>query len=202
MKKNTLLFLATFFCVIFLYAQPEKNENNTYLSNEEVFQQAELVFEGNYLKFVHTYNPLGTSNEEDTYGILSFQVQKVYKGDRNLEGGTIYVTHRGTLLGYEKSRINNLDDIEELAFITPFLKENGIPGITSGSTALFFLVHSDFPDDENSKYYQYQKYKSLGNRYNLYVFENKFAGLNNLAFKNRDELYQYMKQFEGYNTPE
>ena len=52
MKKNTLLFLTIFLCVIFLSAQPEITENKTYLSNEEVFQQAELVFEGCKLRLV------------------------------------------------------------------------------------------------------------------------------------------------------
>ena len=209
MKKNLLLFLITLFCITFANAQTEKNENNTYLSNEEVFKQAEFVFEGCYLKCVYTYNPLETLKNEDTYAIYSYHVLKVYKGNPDLEGGIIYRTYKGAILGEENNMI--FDYLEEIVITTPFLEENGIPGITSRSTAIFFFVPSDFPDDENSKYSQYEKYKPIeknGRLENnvfydrLYVSDdhNKFAGLYNLAFKNREDLYQYMKQFEGYRV--
>jgi len=200
MKKNTLLLLSIFFCVTYLSAQSEKTENNATLSNEKVFKHAELVFEGFKQRLVYTYNPLGNLKNEDTYAITSYYVQKVYKGNHALEGTTIYITCKGADLGIENYIA--FDYLEERAIGTPFLKENGILGITSTSPAIFFLVYSDFPDDENSIYFQYEKYKSMGHRFNLYVNDDKFAGDNNLAFKNREDLYRYMKQFEGYRTPE
>ena len=200
MKKTFLLF-ATLFCVTFLYAQIEKIEPEPLRSNEEFFTQADLVFEGRQSIMAHTYNLEGNSREEDTYGIRTYYVTKVYKGDHSLEGKKIYLTFKGALLGEEKSPFNR-DDLEEIIIAAPpFLRENGIPWVTYGSPAIFFFVHSDYPDDETSDIFHYQKYKFL-TRDRLCIYKNKFAGLNNLAFKNRDELYNYMRQFEGFKVPE
>jgi len=193
--KKKLLFLIILFCVSVLNAQ--NNTNEQPLTNKEVFQQAELVFEGYFLKLVHTYNLSGNLKDEDTYAILTYYVRKVFKGDLSLEGNSIYITQKGAILDYEHSSL--LEATEELAIGTPFLLENGIPGITSSSPAIFFFISSDFPDDENSEYSHEKKYKSLGNQ--LYVYENRAAGLNNLAFQSREELYNYMSQFEGYIVP-
>jgi len=197
--KKTILLLTTLFCVAFLYAQNEKKQQNQQLSNEDFFNQAELVFEGNLVKLVHTYNPNGTKRNEDTYGIVVYDVRKVFKGDSSLERKTVFITRKGVGLGGENTIWATPGEIEERAISTPFLEENGIPYVVSTSPAIFFLVTSDYPDDESSKFFFEKKYKLLPNW--LDVYGNKAAGLNNLAFKNREELHNYMMQFEGYRIP-
>ena len=198
--KKTILFLITLFSVAFLYAQTAVNQQNQQLSNEDFFNQAELVFEGNLVKCVYTYNPNGTKKNEDTYGIVVYDVRKVFKGDSSLERKTVYITRKGIGLGAENTIWATPGATEEIAIITPLLEENGIPGVISTSPAIFFLVTSDFPDDENSKFFLEKKYKQLPGR--LHVYDNKAVGLNNLVFKNREELHNYMMQFRGYRIPE
>ena len=197
--KKIILLLTNLFCVAFLYAQTAVNQQNQQLSNEDFFNQAELVFEGQFLRPVHTYNLLGTSKEEDNYTVATFKVNRVYKGDISLEGKTIYTTERGGILGSENSIFWEIE-LEEIVVITPFLKENGIPGATRSSPTIFFFVASDSPDDENSKFFLEKKYKKLPG--GLLVYNNKAVGLNNLVFKNREELHNYMMQFRGYRIPE
>jgi len=203
MKKTILLF-TTLLCVILLHAQTSENNNsnpyNLPLSNEEVFQQAELVIEGKFLKIVDSYDTKGSGNWGDIYGITAYYVQKVYKGEQYMEGDTIYVISEGGYLGMENFKY---EEIEEGHVISQELFDKGIHNTSFKNPAIYFFAISDYPDDENSKYFQHKKYKFLNKLYyKLYLYENKTVGLNNLAFSNRAELYNYMEQFEGFTVPE
>jgi len=195
--KNTLLLLTTLICVSFLYAQ--NNTNNIPLTNEEFFTQAELVVEGNFIRVVATYDTKGNGKYEDCYRISAYKVNKIYKGKQYSKGDTIFIVDEGGILG-EESRISGP---EYASYYTPAIfSKNGINcGINEYSTSIFFLDDSDFPDDENSKYYLKKKFRYLSNG-GMIVCGDIIAGLNDLVFRNRTDFYNYIMQFEGYRIPE
>jgi len=199
MKKAILLFITLLFSVAILYAQTIENNSNPYnlpLSNEEFFEQAEIVVEGYFIKVVAGYNLKGTERYADGYRIMALKVQKVYKGEQYAAGDTLYVTFKGGRPGM-KNIIG-----EDNNYIPSVLSKNGInwpPQLTS--PLIFFLVSSDFPDDENSEYFSYKKYKRFHNEY-MYIFENQIVGLNNLVFREREDFYNYIRQFRGFTAPD
>ena len=204
MKKTILLF-TTLLCVVLLHAQnTENNNNNPYnlpLSNEEFFEQAEIVFEGYFIKIVATYDATGNGKSEDCYRIFAYKVQKIYKGKQYATGDTIYITHPGGYLGMENNtnKSNNYDN--EGSYIPGVLSKNRINcAPKQSSPAIFFLVSSDFPDDKNSKYFSYEKYKYLEGV--MHICGNVIAGLNDLVFRQREDFYNYMNQFEKFTVPE
>jgi hypothetical protein len=90
------------------------------------------------------------------------------------------------------------------------LYNNGIDwGVNDFTPSIYFLVSSGFPDDLNSKFAAYPKYKVVKSYYGespplnkMYVCKNKVLGLDSLVFHTREDFYSYMKQFEGFTIPE
>jgi hypothetical protein len=212
MKKN-LLFLTALFCVTSLYAQ----NNEKCLTNEEFFTQADIVFEGRFLKPVDIYDSKGNdiynSKDEDCYRIDAYLVHRMYKGPTYNAGDIIYVVSQGAWLG-SKDRLDIYDYSNDLYIEFPFLSKHGIGAINCQSPGVFFLVNSDFPDDKdkNSKYATYNKYKFVNRRSieyagrviydRMYARGDNIAGLDSLVFHRREDFYNYMKQFEGFTVPE
>ena len=199
--KKKLLFLTTLFCIIFANAQTESFLQYT---NEELFNKAEVVFEGYFIKDVEGYNLKGTNRYNDGYRIEAFKVQRVYKG-LYTNDDTIYIVRKGGYPGMEKEeedlRNSNVSVSESAEIPEIFLKHGIRRGFTYRSPAIFFLFPSDYPDNNNSKYASYNKYRFLPGAY-LYVSGSMVAGLNDLFFWKREDFYNYLKQFEGFRVPE
>ena len=209
MKKNLLLLIALC-CVASLYAQ----NNEKRLANEEFFTQADIVFEGRYLKTVDIYDSKGNdkynSKTEDCYSINAYVVQRMYKGPKYNEGDIIYIVSQGGWLGAK----DNLDWYSGIGFNESSIGvtfKNGINcGLDEKLPAIHFLVHSDFPNDVNSKYASYEKYKFLTLFYDfskdyfpkLFICQDKIIGLDSLFFHEREDFYNYIKQFKGFTVPE
>ena len=200
--KKSILFFTILFCVSLLYAQT--NPNNPPRTNEDIFRQAELVFEGNVIKVVATYDIKGKGIYEDCYRIFAYKVHRVFKGDQNLAGDTVYVVAEGGRLGEEN--IVEFSNENHSSYVPPILSKNKISRCTSG---IFFLVISDFPDDTTSKYFSKEKYKNVItfgenwlNLITLCVCEDKIVGLNDLVFQSHEEFYEYLMQFERFFIPE
>jgi len=233
MKKLILFFIALFSVVLLNAQTKEQFYEQLYkqihggLSNEDFFNQSELVVEGRMLKIVDTYDAIGNGDEEDFYSILPIKVQRVYKGDQSLTGDIVYTVCKKNEIGAyfpcypvkqeQKIFINGDDTIkitvdrEEMYIGPAVLRQNGIDGGVGFDTpSIFFLGTSNFPDSKNPKYSSYKKYKFLYNEDSrLWVLKSditglitKILGLKNLVFNTREELYNYMKQFEGYIVPE
>jgi hypothetical protein len=208
--KKALLFLTTLFSVVLLHAQTESNPYNLPLSNEEFFKQAEFVFEGYAIKTVAGYDPAGNGKYTEGYRIDSYKVLRVYKGTQFAAGDTIYMVQKGwsfELENYEsiftkKSDHSGISYDLDMVTVPAVLWKNGIQWNPKQEEPLIhFIVSSDFPDDENSKYFSYKKYKSLHKQV-MYICGDIVAGLNNLNFRQREDFYNYMKQFEGFTVPE
>ena len=202
MKKNLLLSLIALFCITFANAQREIIP--PLPSNEECFNQAEVVFEGYFIKIVEGYNLKGTDRFDDGYNIRAYKVLKCFKGSYT-EGDTIYIVKPGGRPGIEKEyeeRINSNVIMHERAQFLEIFSEKGIHyAHYNTSPAIFFLFPSDYPDNENSKYFSYNKYKTLPGAA-LFVCDSIVAGLNDLFFWNREDFYNYMRQFRGFTVPE
>ena len=186
-----------------MHAQTEKP--NPPISNEDFFKQAELVFEGYFLRYVDSYDTKGEGKSKDCITVSAYKVTRVYKGDPSLTGEVVYTAISGYALGLENLYAGNTTT----SYWTPYtFRRNGInQDVSAFSPRIFFFVSSDLPDNENSKYFSHKKYKHLrecfkGNIDDVYVYKDKVLGLNNLVFHNREDFYNYMKQFEGFTVPE
>jgi len=207
MQKH-ILFLITLLSAVLLNAQNTQSVQDWQIKlheghpNEYFFTQADLVFEGSFIKIVATYNPEGGNKSCDNYAISAYKVYNLYKGDRALtRGDTVYLVSKGVILGYENVDISRYD-------ISPMIprifQENDIPcSVHRYTPSVFFFSVSDLPDYGPSvEYPSDKKYKFLLNvESRLFTCENYTAGLNNLIFDNREDFYTYMRQFEGYTVP-
>jgi len=190
--KRKLLFLILMFSVALLYAQNNESDYQLPIFDKDIFNKSELIFEGSFVKCVATYATEGYINFDNTYGIYEYQVGKVYKGDQSLVGNTILIVKRGEMLGSENIQFDHHTQIlfphpmEEISFdiFTP---------------SLHFLTTSDYPDDENSKYFKEKKYVIL----DKVMFGRHYAAPSkDYPFSNRTELHHWMKQFDGYAFPD
>jgi hypothetical protein len=189
-----------------LYTQPDAVPP---LTNEEFFTQAEIVFEGYFLKTVAIYDSKGNdkynSKWDDCYRIDAYVIQRIYKGADCNEGDRIFIVSQGAWLG-ELDYLEKYNDCGTLG-----IYRHGFECIINTySPKIFFLVLSDFPDDINSKYASYKKYKYVTSYRDwskdayreMYICGDKMMGLDSLFFHQREDFYDYMKQFEGFTVPE
>ena len=219
------------FCVTFLYAQKENNNNkkpektesavevlegvrlvdygefipdpvrdNTPATREAFFTQADLVFEGNFIAAVATYDSKGNLDRNDMYGVLAYKVERVYKGDQSLEGDTVYAVQRGWSLGSENKSLRN---IQINPNFSDYLWENGLRSYGYFTPKIFFFTTSDIPRIGLPEKYSLLKYKLLKNELgDLYVQNEQIIGFDSLVFHKRKDFYNYLKQFDGYIIPE
>jgi len=206
--RKLLVSSIALFCVSLSFAQTDKSSSNTEpfieelhswptgvyggekfiprpispnapRTSEECFNQAELIFEGERLNCVATYNTKGNTSRYDTYGIVAYKVNTVYKGDPTLIGDTIYIIEYGWCLGAEKIT----SDMIRVMYVNPYsLWKNGIDGL--GWKTIHFFTTSDFPENGiPEKYAEIKKYKLLEKKFeDLYEYEDKIMGLDDLFF--------------------
>ena len=203
--KKSILFLTILLSVTLLHAQTAESRNFP-LSNEDFFTKSELVFEGHFVKYVESYDTKGESKSKDCITLIEYKVQRVYKGDQSLTGKVVYRLLQGYALGLEELSSANTTGSY---WRPPIFRRNGInEAVNKYSPYIFFFVTSDLPDNENSKYFSYQKYKLLSDRFeerfpdDMFVCKDKILGLNDLVFHQREDFYNYMKQFEGFTVPD
>jgi len=213
--KKTILLLITLFCVTYFYAQQPQNEKNAPnpLSNEDFFNQAELVAECSFVKVVATCDSKGNRKLEDILALVEYKVKKVYKGDQSLTGSTVYIIENKWHLGSENSTwitsyIEYFPETNEIVKIniqpavprSPII--SGIEVVTPWTPRIFFLTESEYPQTESSeKYTSNKKYKNLkGFEDVLFVERDIIAGLDSLVFKSHKEFYDYIRQFEGFTV--
>ncbi|MDR3047560.1 MAG: hypothetical protein LBU51_08130 [Bacteroidales bacterium] len=211
MKKIYLTIIALM-GILTMFSQPvipnnwkeirEENLKKDLLSNEDFFNKAELVIEGKVVKTFDAYDAVGNHKCEDIYTLQTFLVQQVYKGDPKLMNDTLYIVRHG---GSEIQWIDKDGRLVGRRFvIRTVTSDNGISIDETHSDILFF-VKSDFPDNPvKNNYSEKPKYKFLQDKEKaiLRVRGNKIYGLNNIIFNTRTELYNYMRQFNGYTIPE
>jgi len=212
--KKYILFLITLLSAVLLNAQGMTREElyealHGGLSNEDFFIQSELVVEGKMLRIMDTYDTKGDGKRDDMYSILPIKVHKVYKGDPSLMAGdTVYTVCKKTMLTgmFIDYYSGEWEGINKSWACPPVLSHNGIRGGVSFDTpCIFFLITSNLPDSKDQKYSSYPKYKFLNQNEESKLWTwgtEKTLGLNNLVFNTREELYSYMRQFEGYTVPD
>jgi len=223
MKKSILLVFVSLLLTIIVHAQEReyiywrdtKREiiKEELLSDEEFFEKSELIIEGKFIDYLGSYDAKGHYNADDIYSEYRVLVQRVFKGDQRLKNDTICLVRKGGTI-YKKTekgtkRINSNGDFP------PDPKDLKLY-ISSDFSSILFFTESDFPKDaENFKKCFHQNFKLLQDKEkaSLKMFGDngwsqessrygKITGLNDLIFNNREELYEYMKQFEGITIPE
>jgi hypothetical protein len=195
--------LVILFCVVLSYAQPIESSTAFLPTDDNIFNKAELVFEGNFVRYAYTYNTTGNTKYDDNYLISAYQVKKVYKGDQSLLGGQVFIVTQGASFGIEN---DSFIDASLSFWSTPVLERNGITqAIHHYSPFIYFCATSDYPDDIDSNFSSYKKYMHFeNNRENkLYIIDDIIFGLDeNLFFDNRLNFYDYIRKFEDYIVPE
>jgi hypothetical protein len=210
--KKVILFVITLLSVAFLHAQTD--ENNRPLTNEEFFTQAEIVFEGYYEKTVAVYDSKGNdkynSKWDDCYSIHAYIIQRIYKGADYNVGDRIFIVSQGGWLSGQDF-LEKADFGTSSSILLPFESQLGFEcSFDSYSSQIYFLTLSDFPDDINSKFASHKKYKYLSSHIHwqkssfncMFICKNKIIGLDSLVFHQREEFYDYMRQFEGFTLPD
>lgn len=204
MKKTlttTLLLLS-----ILIYAQngkKDKFDNNLYkgkYSNKDFFEKAEYIFEGEYVES-ETYF---VDDSTKVYTQYLLKVNEVYKGNKKLKKGTVtliknsgsvskmYKDEKGELVILNKDYNNQLDfDIhgKNIFFCSESDLEMNSVQLNSSNTIKLKLLH-------NYEYANLIIDEDLLEEYNFLI-----SGLNNLYFKDKQEFYNYAKQYKGLNIP-
>ncbi|MDR2011356.1 MAG: T9SS type A sorting domain-containing protein [Bacteroidales bacterium] len=222
-KRYILFALVIILNITFLNAQEyktldqikEKNLNEGLLSNEEFFEKAELIIEGKMLGIICSYDAKGNYDPDDIYSEYRVLVEKVFKGAPELVNDTICMIRKsGTI--YKPTESGYEEEINSYGEIPPEPPEDMGLSISRDFSSILFFVRSDYPGNpDETKKCNYDKFQLLQEKekaslkFGDYSWGaksswrfGKITGLNDLVFNNREELYEYMKQFKGITIPE
>ena len=206
MKKNLLLLLIALFCIIFVNAQNNEQNNPTLPSEDNIFDQADLVIQGTYRGTVAAFNPMGIYNFDDGYRIEVYKVSTVYKGAQTLTNGTVYIVKKGGWIGIENSvfsKYENFSNLEWRSYTPPQLYEKGIRDVTPLTPCIIFLKSSNNPDDKIENYSESTSNYAYEEKYTFidefYDGDGCIASVSGLAIPTPTGLHNWMKQFNGYN---
>ncbi|MDR0363683.1 MAG: hypothetical protein LBH92_01475 [Bacteroidales bacterium] len=174
------------------------------LTDEEFFEKADLIIEGEMVDFLGAYDAKGNYDPKDIYRVSEILVLKVFKGDTALTGKTIsFVKLGGTIY---KPSVSEWDLPEEISssYDTSLGRDNGLSPRRYYSS-IQFLMKSDYPENpDKSKDYPQPKFKPVQNKERACIEfwgDGRIGGLNGLILNNREELYEYMSRYKGITVP-
>ena len=184
------------------------------LNNEEFFEKAELIIEGKSLGMGYSYDAVGNYNPDDIYSMQYIYVEKVYKGDQSLTKDTICIMRKGGTI-YKMTEYGTEKEINSYGNIAPSDADDLGLSIGRDFSSILFFVESNFPNDpDKSKNKDCRKFKLLQDKekaslkfgdYSWGVKNSwrfgKITGLHDLVFNTREELYEYMRQFDEITIP-
>ena len=200
---NTILLCVNLLGLLSLNAQDDYFNKQKLLYNEDFFEKAALIIEGKMLKSFDSYDAKGNYNPNDIYTPQAILVQRVYKGDAKLTNDTIYVIrHFGTISKEIEHGWIEFIGLPDIVNDHGYFDEGVY--VRKEHSDLLFFIKSDFPDNPaKTQYCNKPKYRFLQDKHKAVLRMNeKITGLNNLIFNNREELYNYMKQFKDCTIPD
>ncbi len=177
------------------------------LTNEDFFEQAELIFEGRAIDSAITYD---VNNDllsgEGFYTSVIIEVKHIYRGADKIKKGTIELITKGGTIWVKN---------EETGWSEKFFNYNSEERVSLGTEhdAVFFCKVSDFPANPKprkldntisvshivNRNYAILQIGSIG--YGGKDWRTRIRGLNHLNFPNRKAFYQYLKQFKDLKIP-
>ncbi|MDR2834630.1 MAG: hypothetical protein LBV69_00310, partial [Bacteroidales bacterium] len=183
--------------------QPQKR----LLSNEEFFNNSDYILE---VKLTNkdgiSYDAKGEHNPDDIYRNHYCTVSYIYKGNSDIVhiNDTIIIARKGGTFFYPVE--------EELGMYMEEIRwwKNGVGiQLERNIPTIVFLQKSDFPGnpDKNVVDGKIRYFQDVNNNFVILKFlqdekgallniSGKITGLNGLSFNNREELFEYMQQFE------
>jgi len=205
--KKTILISLFLVLNLLLFGQNTKkdkfDDNRLYkgkLSNEDFFNKADYIFEGEYIKSEAYF----VDDSTKVYTQYLLRVNEVYKGSKKLEKGTVTLIKNSGFI----SKIYENENGEVVIFNKDHNNDNDF---YVQEKQIFFCLESDLTQSLNSfeasnniilKLFSNHRFASLIydddllDEYNFLV-----SGLNSLYFKDKYEFYNYAKQFEGVKIP-
>lgn len=209
MKRIVLSALLVAIAISNLFSQ-EQTKRINIKSNEDFFNNSKYIVEGKILrggKNISNYDN-GLQDIEKVYTENLFVVRYIYKDVngkikandtitivRNVGGLRFeYYAEGGILTSYEQYKYYDYSDGKEN--ILPNKSKYYLDLFGSTDTFIFFLNDSDYPENPNRKN-NYLKTRFLENSIpSGFQITRPIRGLIGLNFKDRYELYKYMRQFE------
>jgi hypothetical protein len=185
----------------------EENLSKGMLTNEEYFRNSDYILEvvklPNEAVKRESNIPFEDLTDEDIYIPYLVKVLHVYKGNNVQEGDTLFALAKGGII-CKKYR-----DIDTIYPDAEFFREEckgshpdemDDPGINMSKTKTII-----FGFETNISQYNNYRFKKIEvqnkQRAGLFFEYQNIYGLNGLHFTNYEELYEYMRQFDGINVP-
>ena len=219
MKKIISISVSILFAVIINAQTPiiegieserikEENLSKGMLKNEEYFEKADYILEVKRIpNIIHDYygSKISAITEDELYKSWSLKVLYVYKGDYVQIGDTIvaFAKARAGVITREFSHPDypNSTLYEEIGTYPGPTDDPGL-SMLGDHPIIIFGLDTEFPASfDQSKNDKYLKIKVQDKERAALKLRSKITGLNGLSFKNRSELYEYMKQFKGLDIP-
>lgn len=206
MKKSILLIATILFFICANLFSQEQTKRINIKSNEDFFNNSKYIVEGKILRG-ECYDAKGLKDWQDFHTENKFVISYIYKDvDKTLKqndtimivrhAGSItwqYYNEDGILITTEQSCSNDTQDGKENTLAG--FKRYGVK-LSADDTFIFFLNDSDYPENPNRKN-NYLKTRFLENSIpSGFQITRPIRGLIGLNFKDRYELYKYMRQFE------
>ncbi|MDR2834631.1 MAG: hypothetical protein LBV69_00315 [Bacteroidales bacterium] len=192
------------------YDKRQAEYKKTQLTNEQYFTESDFIVEGKRIDWPHEaydlcYDAKGNYATTDIYSLVRFVVSNVYKGDKYLIGDTIIIVqNRGVVWEKlpKKHDEQPWDDYKKIIYHGAYYEMAGDYGLMLDSDipTIIFCKNNDYPENPNSEenYSNYFKLKLVKDQARSSLkCSAKITGLNGLSFNNREELFEYMQQFEG-----
>jgi len=204
MKKVIVILAVTAMIVSNLFAQEYKEK---LLSNDDFFKNSDYILEVKWSKIPSvSYDSKGNYNPDDIYTQSFWIVKYVYKTDGSEKisvGDTVESISKGgeivRQLGEEKWNIEVINTFPEFGW--PENSSNKPVGLSREYNAIVFLRKNNLPENNKSvQNMNFLKINHLQNKFGggMSIVGNKITGLNGLTFNNREELCEYMRQYESY----
>ena len=185
----------------------EENLSRGMLKNEEYFEKADYILEVKWFSDTverdYYSSRRDTLTKNDIYTYRTLHVLYVYKGNNVHIGDTIVAFKKGGKIVKEVTHPDYPDMVyyETIGIGYGPMDDQGIE-ISGDYPTIIFGFNSEFPACfDASKNDKYLKMEIQNKERAALKLRSKITGLNDLFFKDRYELYEYMEQFKGLNIP-
>ncbi len=198
MKTIISVFIAlTYSAITFAQADSTQIEQTNKQIND-ILDKAEFIFEGKQIE----YKTFKNDSTKKNYTIYKIKISKIFRANDNLKIGTVEIIQEGANCG--------IDQWGNIFFIP---QPHGYKSTTNG---IYFCIPSGYPNSGTIECLKTEEhgwvstpdlYAPPTNSIQLQEIGNidyyTMKGINiNKEFKTKQEIYEYLKQFDNLVIPE